>query len=250
MGWASFPRVPRTLVDWPAQLELRRYGARASDLDVDLDQPIRALACAEVVAACASPALAAAQVAGVPVSVRVRAALRLAALETPDSEQVLRCHSCNDELAVSLPLATLASDDGEPVAAVEVDGVRVRVPTGADQASWARRGGFSPALLGELVESGEPPSQPAFLAAVESGLADVDPLVEFAVRTACPACGAGVSAPVDLEAVALAPLRRVKRDLIADVHRLASVYHWSEEAILALPAHRRAAYLELVGGDA
>jgi hypothetical protein len=33
--------------------------------------------------------------------------------------------------------------------------------------------------------------------------------------------------------------------MLHDVHRLASRYHWSEDQILRLPLHRRAAYLDL-----
>ena len=37
--------------------------------------------------------------------------------------------------------------------------------------------------------------------------------------------------------------------MLHDVHRLATRYHWAEEAILALPLPRRADYLALIVAD-
>jgi hypothetical protein len=37
--------------------------------------------------------------------------------------------------------------------------------------------------------------------------------------------------------------------MLEDVHRLATRYHWSEEAILRLPLRRRGAYLRLIDRD-
>lgn len=37
--------------------------------------------------------------------------------------------------------------------------------------------------------------------------------------------------------------------MLADIHKLATRYHWSEEAILRLPVARRRAYLALIEAD-
>lgn len=37
--------------------------------------------------------------------------------------------------------------------------------------------------------------------------------------------------------------------MLEDIHRLATRYHWSEEAILRLPLARRADYLSLIESD-
>ena len=39
------------------------------------------------------------------------------------------------------------------------------------------------------------------------------------------------------------------RRMLEDIHRLASRYHWSEDAILRLPLRRRLAYLQLIDVD-
>ena len=41
-------------------------------------------------------------------------------------------------------------------------------------------------------------------------------------------------------------LARTPAGLLAEVHRLAWHYHWSEAEILALPRHRRQQYLRLI----
>jgi hypothetical protein len=51
---------------------------------------------------------------------------------------------------------------------------------------------------------------------------------------------------IDLCEVALTTLRRLQRQLIVMVHRLASHYHWSEQEIFAVPHWRRKEYLELI----
>lgn len=37
--------------------------------------------------------------------------------------------------------------------------------------------------------------------------------------------------------------------MLEDIHRLATRYHWSEDAILRLPLRRRLAYLQLIDVD-
>ena len=61
------------------------------------------------------------------------------------------------------------------------------------------------------------------------------------------ACGAQTSAPFDAATVLYADVTAHVDRLLADVHRLASAYGWSEREILMLPPARRERYLALVG---
>lgn len=67
-----------------------------------------------------------------------------------------------------------------------------------------------------------------------------DPIL--VVHTACPDCGAPAEVPVD----PYAAIGTGEDRLLREVHDLASTYHWSEDAILALASSRRRAYLALV----
>ena len=56
-------------------------------------------------------------------------------------------------------------------------------------------------------------------------------------------------APFDVPAFVMSELREHGRTLLDDVHALASVYHWTEPDIFALPLRRRLAYLARLDAD-
>ncbi|MFA5241083.1 MAG: hypothetical protein WC029_02000 [Sulfuricella sp.] len=80
------------------------------------------------------------------------------------------------------------------------------------------------------------------VAAIEAALESVAPEIATEVMAPCPECGANNRVGIDPYFC----LSRVSQDLFADVHRLASRYHWSEAEILALPRWRRQRYLALI----
>jgi hypothetical protein len=61
----------------------------------------------------------------------------------------------------------------------------------------------------------------------------------------CPECRAPVTAYFDPRRFCLRELRDRARFIYDDVDVLAHRYHWSEQAILSMPAARRASYAEL-----
>ncbi|KUL36503.1 hypothetical protein ADL22_23905 [Streptomyces sp. NRRL F-4489] len=72
-----------------------------------------------------------------------------------------------------------------------------------------------------------------------------DPGAELTLEIACPQCGAATPAELDIAAYLWTELDAWARDLLLDVHLLASAYGWSEPEILALSPLRRRYYLEL-----
>ncbi|WEB40859.1 hypothetical protein MOV08_17275 [Streptomyces yunnanensis] len=74
---------------------------------------------------------------------------------------------------------------------------------------------------------------------------EADPGAELTLEIACPECGAATSAELDIAAYLWTELDAWARDLLLDVHLLASAYGWSEPEILALSPLRRRYYLEL-----
>ena len=143
--------------------------------------------------------------------------------------------------------------------------VRYRLPTGADQeaaAAIARRDPAAAAdailercILAVAVEAGRPVESlsVSVLAHIRAPLAEAfaarDPEAETAVRAACPACGAEVTALLDAESFLSAELAR-SDGIFGEVDRLARGYHWSEAEILALGVARRRRYLALLGDAA
>jgi hypothetical protein len=243
---ASFPRVParhRATLDATA---LHPF-AGAAALDVDF-AGARADVTDAVLARCVEPTRAPAELAALPVSVRIRALLRLAAIETPAVAMVVTC-ACGEHLEIELPLARVAADPVEVVDAIEIGGGRVRVPTGDDQRELARAlaGALAdPRLAAAGLVADAAAIAGAGLEAIERALDAADPLVGFHVDATCVACGAGVRHDVDLEALAHRCLARAQEVLVHAIHRLASAYHWTERDVLALPPTRRARYLGLV----
>ncbi|WP_413797675.1 hypothetical protein [Streptomyces iranensis] len=72
-----------------------------------------------------------------------------------------------------------------------------------------------------------------------------DPAVDVTLNVACPECGEATRAELDIASYLWAELDHWARDLLLDVHLLATAYGWSEPQILALSPLRRRYYLEL-----
>jgi len=80
---------------------------------------------------------------------------------------------------------------------------------------------------------------------IEAALDATCPEVADQVATHCPHCKAAAHARIDPLEFAFPSAQ----GLLGEVHQIARAYHWSEEAILALPRARRRAYAGLIGGD-
>ena len=131
-----------------------------------------------------------------------------------------------------------------------------RVPTGADQKAVAAVSAEQDAMrllvARCLVEisghDAKPAAQwvadlsPEDLKQVEASLEAVAPEVTTAVQVACIACGQDSQVAIDPYLC----LQRRQEAISADIHTIASTYHWSEAEILALPKKRRQRYLRLI----
>ncbi|MFG2550453.1 hypothetical protein ACGFWF_11010 [Streptomyces sp. NPDC048581] len=72
-----------------------------------------------------------------------------------------------------------------------------------------------------------------------------DPGADVTLNIACPECGEATRAELDIASYLWTELDTWARDLLLDVHLLATSYGWSEPEILALSPLRRRYYLEL-----
>lgn len=84
---------------------------------------------------------------------------------------------------------------------------------------------------------------------VSDAMAALAPSLTGEVAAQCPVCGGRDQLRFDPVSYALTELRAAAADLYEEVHLLASAFHWPEDAILALPRHRRAKYAELIRRD-
>ena len=80
------------------------------------------------------------------------------------------------------------------------------------------------------------------IAQVEAALEVQAPEMASLAQATCPGCSQVNSLQIDPLVYLNAPLQ----GLSSDIHRIASVYHWSETEILSLPRQRRQRYLDLI----
>lgn len=172
----------------------------------------------------------------------------------PTLEAVASCPSCGELVEAGFAAAELrAEHTGSPGGALEleVEGtpVRVRLPTAADLvvvADAPDRDAGRALLLDCCLIDGK--AGPLVEDAVSAALAEADPGAWIELALSCPGCGEGWSAPFDIVSFLWAEVEARARELVGEVHALASAYGWREEEVLALSAERREAYLELVAG--
>jgi hypothetical protein len=162
------------------------------------------------------------------------------------------CRDCQEQLEFRLDGRALAEGAAAaPDDRIAIGTRRYRLPTSRDLAAVAEEADADAAvsrLLARCLVGSDEPADEANVDAIGDQMAAADPLAEIQLRFECPNCGGAYDEPLDLAAFLWAELEASARSTLADVHRLARAYGWSEAEILALSPARRAAYLELVAG--
>lgn len=150
------------------------------------------------------------------------------------------CRACGESFDFEVRQADLpVKEAGESFPFAQAGSLRLRVPTGADQEAIA---GLSDEKAMQVLFERCRIAGKGSAAAAEAAIEDASPEVALAALAGCPACGAGNEVAVD----PYLGLPARGEDLFAEVHRLASAYHWSEAEILSLPRARRQLYLKLI----
>lgn len=209
-----------------------------------------------LLASVASPDVSHAALADLPVG---RRDARLLALREhtlgPTLEIETRCPTCDDRLELDLPIvdvwAAAPATDAPPSIEVGHNGYRVtvRLPTSVDVAHASSPETLLERCLVEATDAAGGPIErlPDEVAAVAAdALAEADPLADVELALACPSCGHAWAEALDLAAFVWAEFMAWAPRLLQDVHRLASAYGWSEQAVLGMSAWRRQQYLDLV----
>lgn len=170
----------------------------------------------------------------------------------------LECAACGQDMEFDLDAGELAASlggRGERVVRVQEGGwdVEFRLPGVADLQAAARSADPRAALFARCLVSaargGTAVADPELPGAVQRRIAEAveaaDPGADLALSIACPECGAATRAELDIASYLWTELDAWARDVLLDVHLLATAYGWSEPEILALSPTRRRYYLEL-----
>jgi hypothetical protein len=124
------------------------------------------------------------------------------------------------------------------------DQARFRLPTVADQLAVEGSATAARELARRCID---PPNTPARVRSrIERALAVLAPSLSDEVETQCPECGQHFAIFFNVKEFILRELRDQARYLLDDIHLIACYYHWSEDAILALPRVRRLQYAERI----
>jgi hypothetical protein len=172
-------------------------------------------------------------------------------------------HEMELELSVSQLLSTPAPAERFRCSAEPGCELELRLPTGCDQIEWresvanAEEEGVDVRMASSLVSrvNGQPPGPDwtlphAWLRAIDAAFREHDVLTAMELRVSCPWCEKESALEPDVEALALSCLAVEQKRVLEEVHQLASVYHWTEAEVLALPPRRRAFYISRTDGEA
>jgi hypothetical protein len=169
----------------------------------------------------------------------------------------IACVACGERGGVSLSVRALlaasrprlpAGTTRDAQGVFHADGLSFRVPSVRDV--WSAGAESEPrAAAAALARVCAPDAGPLALKRIGALLDRIAVPLPRLMRGQCPQCGAALRGWLDPAALALAQLQARARGVLAHVHRLATRYGWSEEAILALPSRRRQAYVALIEGE-
>jgi hypothetical protein len=170
----------------------------------------------------------------------------------------LECGACGADMEFELDAGDFArslSAPEEPVVRLAEGGWEIvfRLPAAADLTAAARAADPRAVLLARCLVSavhhGTAQTADALPAPVRRRIAEAveaaDPGADVTLNIACPECGTATRADLDIASYLWTELDAWARDLLLDVHLLATAYGWSEPEILALSPLRRRYYLEL-----
>ena len=161
----------------------------------------------------------------------------------------LPCPECAEKLEFSLDASLFEGVETAGVGVtIEAHGKAYRVPDSRSLAEAARVNDPEEAVL-RLLEScvvrGGTGWSEDEVREIGEKMAAADPMARPTLSLECASCNARWDEPLDLVAFFWSELEAQARRLLLAVHRLASAYGWSEQQILGLSEHRRAAYLEM-----
>ncbi len=158
----------------------------------------------------------------------------------------VECPACSELLEFEIDASGAEIDDGD-VQLTLANGARLRAPATADLLAAAREPSLAEGarrLLARCRLDDGPPLDDEALAEADRRVEEWRRRATIGLSLACAECGHAWSDEIDAAAYLWIEIEARARDLLDEVHWLASRYGWSEDRILALSPARRAAYLE------
>lgn len=157
---------------------------------------------------------------------------------------ILKCPACRVPMSIELSASTFI-DSAVKSALGQTETGEIKPVTTEDQKMLLLSAGGINAAAAMLLKSCAL-SHDRSADDAEQALKQIDPLADIVLDLSCPECGQIFQAPFDPEAFFLTEVATRSAELEKEVHWLAFHYHWSEDAILSLPASRRRRYLDLI----
>ncbi len=256
------------------EMRLRLFGTMQADLKVNFITTPRPLLSIQILKLCTyseTEAIDDIYFYDLPVGMRIEALFELASL--PYGSRLELCFVCEDDACKSKMELEISAREISSIRkkayvsdTIEVDlnGKKIffKRPTGANQREWIRRESISNVdMIAALIadENSKKSFEQLYktkghdskemndhIKRIEAAMEEADPLTHFTLTTQCPECSHENRYLLNLEDICLRLLQRAQQKLLLDIHRLAFVYHWSENEILRLPHWRRDYYLNLI----
>jgi hypothetical protein len=172
-------------------------------------------------------------------------------------QSTIHCASCNVPFDLDFSLSALInhiqqSNNQDIVFEVKEqsqyelpDGTSFRLPTGEDELSVEGLSAQSSIvfLLERCVQIGDI----NFVGQqVQEAMAQIAPVLATEILAHCPECGQEQEVYFDMQSFLLSRLIQEKKQILWEVHRLASVYHWTHSEIINLPRSLRKNYVSLI----
>ena len=169
------------------------------------------------------------------------------ALFGPDLPGIATCPHCAERLEFVFSCEGLATEGaatspGQLTIAFGDRSIVIRPPTVADLLESRSATELLERCAGERIDV-----DAKWIELASARVAEADSFAETMLDLACPSCGHQWQAVLDIAAYLAREVAHRARRLLAEVHRLASAYGWSESEILGLSQARRNAYLEMAG---
>jgi hypothetical protein len=202
------------------------------------------------------------EIAAVSIGERDRRLLRLRErLFGPGIVSVADCPACGATVEMRFNVSDVIGETSaahrEPLQ-VACDGYEVsfRLPNSTDLREAGKAATEEDArdiLLRRCVLHVNPPAAraglpPGVTRAISERMAEADPQGDMQLSLSCPQCGAGWSAPFDIEGFLWTEIGAWAGRTLQEVHALARAYGWRERDILSLSPARRRIYLEMAQG--
>ena len=269
-----FPKLSKYLKDKfqvNGGLELRHFGCEAQDLEIDFSSASLPEIVTTIIRNCTTSKDSKmphdAFFWNLPIGQRIECMIRIAMSDPSEClVTVLTCkeEQCKEKFELSLSHDNIFDKDkssyGEDFCTINIceSSLQLRRPTGLDQVSWIKLDNadqidvLKQIVIDLVCDSTDSSREHIQLASYETieeigrNMSRIDPLIDYRIELKCPLCGIKNFYEVNLEELSLMCLKKIQKELLESIHKLALAYHWTEGEILALPTTRRKLYLSML----